>query len=64
MEPRKSIKETLMQRDNISESEALSLIGEAMEQFQTYLAEGDTESAEDICGEYFGLEPDYLDEFM
>lgn len=54
------LKQTLMQRDNISSSQAEVLIDEAREAFQEYLEEGDTMSAYDICLEYFGLEPDYI----
>jgi len=48
----------------MSSEEADELIAEAREAFNEYLACGEMEYAEDICEEYFGLEPDYLDEFM
>ena len=59
-----SIKEVLMRRDNMTEEEAEDLISEARNALQSYLNEGDISSAEDICAEYFGLEPDYLDELV
>ena len=59
-----TIKQTIMRRDNITEAEADELITEAKEQFQVYLENNDYMGAEDICNEYFGLEPDYLDEFL
>ena len=60
----KTIKQTLIERDNITPEEADELIAEAKAQFEVYLANNDYMSAEDICNEYFGLEPDYLDEFL
>lgn len=56
----RSIKQILMDRDNMLEEEAQDLINEAKEQLDEYLAVGDMISAEEICYEYFGLEPDYL----
>jgi len=44
--------------------EAASLISEAREQFNEYVSNGDFDSAEEICADYFGLEPDYLVEFF
>jgi len=58
------IKNILMQRDGMSADEANELIAEAEEQFQVYLEAEDITSAYDICQEYFGLEPDYLDFFI
>ena len=57
-----SIKEILMRRDNLTEVEADDLIEEAKAAFFNYLDSGDFESAENICQEYFNLEPDYLDQ--
>ena len=56
----RSIREILMQRDQMSSTEAELLISDAQAQFHEYLAEGDQESAYGICKEFFGLEPDYL----
>ena len=55
-----TIKEVLMRRDGMSSNSADVLIFEAKEEFQACLDDGDMESAENICAEYFGLEPDYL----
>lgn len=59
-----TIKEVLMRRDNMSESEADELIEEATEAVKEYLDEGDTYAAYEVCNEYFGLEPDYLMELI
>ena len=59
---RKTIKEVLMQRDGLTEYTANDLIKEAKEEFNRLLEEGEDPS--DICEDYFGLEPDYLDEFL
>lgn len=58
------IKKILMERDGVTEAEAIEQIEEAIETFNEYLESGDTESAHDICQECFGLEPDYLFEIM
>jgi len=60
----KTIKQTLVFRDGMSESEAQELIDEAKEQLQEYLADNDQESAYNICEEFFELEPDYIMELM
>jgi hypothetical protein len=57
-----SIKSVLMRRDGMTESEAEELITEAKEDMYRRLEAG--EMPEDICEEWFGLEPDYLDELM
>ena len=58
------IKKVLMERDGMSEDEAIRLIEDAKEQLQAYLADDDQDAAEDICAEYFGLEPDYIMELL
>lgn len=58
----KSIKKILMERDNMSEIEADELIREAQEALECRLAEG--EMPDDICMEFFGLEPDYITELI
>ncbi len=58
------IKTILMKRDNMSEEDAEELIGQAKEQLIEYLKNDDQESAEDICEEFFSLEPDYLIELL
>jgi len=59
-----SIKQILIRRDKMTEVEATDLINDAQGQLNVYLTEGDLEGAEDICQEYFGLEPDYLYELL
>jgi len=59
-----SIKDILMRRDNLTSDEAQNLIDEAKEAMNEYLDNNDMESAYNVCSEYFGLEPDYLDELI
>jgi polyhydroxyalkanoate synthesis regulator phasin len=59
-----SIIDILIKRDNMTRESAMELINEAKEQLQEYLEEGDFEYAEDICREYFSLEPDYITELL
>ena len=59
-----NIKQILMNRDGLTESEALDLINEAKEELGQLLEEGRMDEAYDICADYFGLEPDYLDELI
>lgn len=60
----KTIKHVLMRRDGMSDVEAQELISEARIQLREYLDDGDFEGAENICEEFFGLEPDYLMELL
>ena len=62
--PSNSIKQILMTRDNMIERDADDLIQQAYEAFHDYLVSGDTDYAENVCSEYFGLEPDYLEELI
>lgn len=59
-----TILEVLMCRDNMSLIEANDLIDEAKKTLNEYLQEGDTNSASEICREYFGLEEDYIFELV
>lgn len=59
-----TIKKVIMRRDNLTSEQADELIKEAKEALACYLDEDDQESAENICEEYFGLEPDYLLELI
>lgn len=59
---RSSIVKVLMERDNLTEEEAIAQVEECKADLQDRLADG--EMPYDICEEYFGLEPDYLDELM
>lgn len=53
-----------MKRDSMSEEEAENLIQDAKKQLEEYLDDEDFYSAENICKEFFGLEPDYLIELI
>ena len=55
-----SLKRTLMISEGLTSREAEEKMAEARDQLNSYLANGDLISAEDICEEFFGLEPDYL----
>ena len=57
-----TIKQVLMKRDGMSETEADELIAECKEDMNQRLTEG--EMPDDICEEWFGLEPDYLFDLM
>jgi len=57
-----SIKKVLMERDGMSESEADELIKEAKADMFDRLTDG--EMPDDICEEWFGLEPDYIMDLM
>ncbi len=64
MVERSSIKEILMRRDGMSENEARNQIEEARYELDLLIREGRLEEAEEICADYFGLEPDYIDELI
>lgn len=55
-----TLKQVLMRRDRLTSQEASYLIQKAREALHQYLEAGDMEGAENICEEYFGLEPDYI----
>ena len=59
-----SIKQVLMERDDMSETDAEELISEAKDHLEEYMINDEMDYAYDICSDYFGLEPDYLDELM
>jgi len=58
----KTIKEVLMERDGMTAREADDFINQAKEDLHERLEEGETPF--DICEEWFGLEPDYIDELF
>jgi hypothetical protein len=64
MRNRASIREVLMKRDGMTFDEATDLIQDAKTCMEEYLDEGDTDGAYNICQEFFGLEPDYLNEMI
>lgn len=57
-----SIKEVLMRRDGMSMEDAEGLIKQAADDLMERLEAG--EYPEDICEEWFGLEPDYIFELL
>ena len=57
-----SLKRTLMARDGVSAKEADALIESAREDLFNRLEDG--EMPFDICADWFGLEPDYLDDLI
>lgn len=60
----RTIKEILMDRDGLNEASADELIREAQEELAYAISINDFDRAENICSEYFGLEPDYLMELL
>ena len=59
-----SIKQVLMRRDGLSEDEAQDAVDDARSELRFFIEQGDLAAAEDVCMDYFGLEPDYLDELL
>ena len=57
-----TLKEVLMERDGISETAAIQLIQDAQQDLMERLDDG--EMPDDICQEWFGLEPDFLMELI
>lgn len=64
MERKENIKQILMERDGMSDDDARNLIIQADVELHYLLEEGDLDAAYNICEEFFGLEPDYLDELL
>jgi len=60
--PTESIKSILMRRDEMSPKDANDLIMQAKEDLNNRLTAGET--PDDICMEWFGLEPDYIDQLL
>jgi hypothetical protein len=58
----RTIKEILVNRDGMTNEEADDLLDEALEDLRARFDEG--VSVEDFCEEWFGLEPDYMEELM
>lgn len=58
----KTVKQVLLERDGLSEIEANNQISEFRATMYDLIEEG--EDLEEIFMEEFGLEPDYLDEFL
>lgn len=60
----KSVKQILMDRDNMTAEEAEELIEEVREEIQIAASNGDYELVEDIMYGDLGLEMDYIFEFI
>lgn len=58
----RSIKEVLMERDGLTEDEAENEISACRKDLNERLM--NKEMPYNICEEWFGLEPDYLDELI
>lgn len=58
----KTIKQILIERDGMTGEEADDLIDQARKDLMERLDAG--EIPDDICEEWFGLEPDYFDELI
>lgn len=56
----KSVKQILMERDDMTESEAEELIAYVKEEIEIATADGDYELVEDIMYGDLGLEMDYI----
>ena len=60
-----SIKTVLMRRDGIGEEEAEQLVSEAKSDLSQRLMDGENiDDIYNICSDWFGLEPDYLEELL
>lgn len=57
-----TIKQVLMERDEMSAEEADAEIAACQKDLHERLNDG--EMPFDICAEWFGLEPDYIEELM
>ena len=57
-----TIAEILVRRDGLSIEDAEALVADAREDLYNRLEAG--EMPEDICEEWFGLEPDYIMELL
>jgi hypothetical protein len=60
--PDKTIKQILMERDGLSEKDAERTIDNCRDELLDRLSLGQLPF--DICEEWFGLEPDYIDEIL
>jgi hypothetical protein len=56
------IVKVLMRRDDYNQEDAEDMVKRAKEDFYSRL--GDGEMPFDICEEWFGLEPDYVDDLI
>ena len=58
------LKSVLMKRDEITSDEADDLIKAARDELFELIDQGETEEAENICENHFGLEADFIMELM
>ena len=61
---RESILDVLVNRDGMAPDQAEDMIEAAQAELADCLERGDMAGAEDICADWFGLEPDYIDDLM
>ena len=59
----KTLKQVLMERDELTSQEADDAIQECKKDFMERVGNGDLD-ADEILMEYFGLEPDYLEDLL
>ena len=60
----KDIKNILINRDSMNPEEADVIIIEARREAFRHVTKGEFDLAEQVCSEYLGLEPDYLDALL
>ena len=60
----KSVKQILMDRDDMSENEAEELMADVRKELQFAMETNDFMYAEDVMYGYLGLEMDYIFEFL
>ena len=60
------VKKILMERDGLSECDADDVISNFKEDFDALISSEDASlsEAEDLLSDYFGLEPDYIMDFL
>lgn len=56
----KPIKQTLMERDDLSEEDVKKLLKECLSEMKAAIKNGEPEEADEIFRDYTGLEPDYI----
>jgi len=65
MPQRESLKQVLIRRDGMTPADAEDLIAEAKDDLDALLQQGGTlEDAYLLIEDWFGLEPDYLDDLI
>jgi hypothetical protein len=58
------VKRILMERDGDSAEEAQDRIDAAQEEIDSLIEDGDLLEAEDVIADHFGLEPDFVMDFI